>query len=391
LDRVSLELNEQEKSVSATFLGMGKKTAVFKPGLGCMLLKGADNHKVQSIVNLPKSPNKYTQLETLPYTNNGAPFTPIGLKDSGLKNIVATAFDEQGSFEKKTRALLVVHKDSLIFEHYAKGISNDTPLIGWSMTKSITNALIGILIGDGLLNLNDQFKEENWRDSVSLHQLLQMNSGIEWAEVYDQVTDATVMLYDSEWSASPMIENSTAFDPGTHWVYSSGTTNYLSKIIRATLSNDTIYQHLPYDRLSKKLGANSFIMEMDESGHFIMSSYGYATARDWAKFGLLYLHDGVWNGKRILPEGWVEYSTQVNAVSEDGCYGAHLWLNTDQKKFKSAPADAYYFSGFQGQKVIMIPSLDLVVVRLGLTDDPDFDMDGVLESILKVVPLFKRD
>lgn len=374
LNLVTLRFDEEAQSASSSLFGFGKKTALYKEGLGCMLLKGTDDFKVKSLI--PKvSPRDEDAFEI-------EALNLEGWDSDQLKMALDKAFDQVGTFTKKTRAVVVLHKGQLVAEQYAEGIDQQTPLLGWSMTKSIANALVGILIKEGVFNLDDEFKEKDWEKAVSLNDLLKMNSGIAWEEVYDQPTDATRMLFDSEFCAAEMIDNKTDFEPGTHWKYSSGTTNYISKIIKEALDDDAQYQALPYQNLAEKIGANSFVMEMDESGHFIMSSYGWATARDWAKFGQLFLNDGKWGDEQILPEGWVSYSRQVNTVSDDGCYGAHLWLNTNHNAMKSAPENAYYFSGFQGQKVLMIPSEDLIVVRLGVGDWPGFKMDDLVGDIL---------
>jgi len=374
MDKVSISHNESKRSFSATLLGLGKKTAVYKDDLGCMLLKGKDDYLVKDLIDSRRSIVKDTV--------HNLPLVADSFIDRNVQDIIQMAFDSTNQFVKKTRAVLVIHKDTLIGEHYSEGIGEHTPLLGWSMTKSLANAFIGVLVKDSLLSIDDTFKETNWEDSVSLNHLLQMSSGIQWAEIYDEVSLATRTLYDSEISAHPMMESQTEYPPGTHWEYSSGTSNYLSKIIKEAINDDKTYQNLPYDRLFKPIGASSFIIEMDESGHYIMSSYGYASARDWSKFGLLYLHDGVWADERILPEGWVDYSVKPNGTSPEGQYGSQIWLNSQQYVFPSIPKDAYVFNGFQGQHVVVIPSEKLVVVRLGLEKDMKM-MDRMIASIIK--------
>ena len=376
MNLVTIKHDIDNKTVNASLLGMGTKTAVYKEDLGCMLLKDVDDHHVEDLIE--------TRQVELSDSLFKLPIITPEARRKDIQEIISGAFDESGTFEKKTRSVVVIHKDTLIAEHYAQGIDVNTPQLGWSMTKSLANAYVGILIKDSILHLDNKYKEDHWSDSVSLHQLLQMNSGIHWAEEYDEVSLATRTLYDSEMSAKPMMESHTEHPPGVHWEYSSGTTNYLSKIIREAINDSKQYQNFPYNRLSKRLQANSFLMEMDESGHFIMSSYGYATARDWSKFGLLYLHDGVWGNDRILPEGWVDFSVKPNGTACDGQYGAQIWLNSQKYVFPSIPKDAYIFNGFQGQHVVVIPSKDLVIVRLGLEKHPDM-MDEMISSIVNTL------
>jgi CubicO group peptidase (beta-lactamase class C family) len=161
--------------------------------------------------------------------------------------------------------------------------------------------------------------------------------------------------------------------PGTHWSYASGTTNLISKIHRQTFDSLQAYLNFPRDRLFNKLRMSSAVMEPDVSGTFVGSSYMYATPRDWARIGLLYLQDGVWNGERILPAGWVDYSLTPAPAAVGGHYGAHIWLNrgppesSADRPHPELPADMYYLSGFEGQSVVVVPSRQLVVVRMGLT------------------------
>jgi hypothetical protein len=175
--------------------------------------------------------------------------------------------------------------------------------------------------------------------------------------------------------------------PGTQFYYSSGNTNILSRIIRQTVG-DSLYYTFPYDQLLYKLGMYSAVIEPDASGSFVGSSYMYATARDWARFGLMYLNDGVFNKERILPEGWVKES--IKAVSgEHRGYGFQIWLNagsdTTIRRYPDAPADMFYADGFEGQYIFIIPSKNLVVVRLGLTQHNNFDVNKFLGELLTAV------
>ena len=379
----TISIDTLRKTVRSSFFGLGESTAVFKDGLGCMLLKGNDNHQVEFKTGKP----------TLRWNDPNINY-PFGRKEPVLnlnkttervQNIVNAYFDKPGEFLQKTTAIVVMQGDSLIYENYASGISKSTPLIGWSMTKSITNALVGILIKQNRISLNTKFKETDWSDSISLHQLLQMNSGIKWEEDYSEVSDVTRMLYNSEKSSTIFQTNSSEFEPGTYWEYNSGTTNYISSIIQSLFDQPVQYHAFPYLELFNKIDAPSFTIECDESGQSIMSSYGYATARDWAKLGLLYLRNGKWEEEQIFPEGWVEYSTEPNRISENLKYGAHIWLNTNHNYFPDAPDDVYFFSGFQGQVVCIVPSLDAVIVRLGNGKNESFNMNDLISEICKVL------
>jgi len=247
------------------------------------------------------------------------------------------------------------------------------PLTGWSMTKSILNAFTGILVKKGKLKLSDNSLIPGWnlpndpRKNITLGDILRMITGLSFQEKYLPFFDATTMLFSSNSTAHYASLKHLHFNPGTHWSYSSGTSNLLSYIIRQSVGGtlEDYYQFM-HQELFSKLKMNSIIMEPDPNGTFVGSSFSWATARDWARFGLLYQQDGIWNGERILPEKWVNFTRTPIAVSGNG-YGGHFWLNANtlKKRFPNVPSNIYYSSGFCGQFVIVFPTEDLVFVRLG--------------------------
>ena len=277
---------------------------------------------------------------------------------------------------KRTRATLVVHDGRLIAERYAPGISASTPLIGWSMTKSITNAMVGLLIQDGKLTLDKNNIFPHWqsdeRKNITMDHLLRMCSGLAFEENYTRVSNATRMLF-SEFSAGSYASlQKLAYPVGTKWYYSSGTSTILQSLISNTINDQITYLGYPHQRLFNVLGMKSAVLEPDASGIYVGSSYMFATARDWAKFGQLYINDGIWAGERILPEGWVTYSSTLTP-SSDGEYAAHFW--TYPRK-SGLPDDSFLMDGFEGQLVLIIPSKKLVIVRLGCTPKSE-NFDGV--------------
>ena len=203
------------------------------------------------------------------------------------------------------------------------------------MAKSVTNALVGILTMKGKLSLKGPVPVPEWqkandpRQVITLDHLLRMSSGLEWVEAYAErpVSDVNMMLLLKPDMAAYVASKPLAAKPDTVWRYSSGTTNLIRRIIRDALGTKESYWEFPRRELFNKIGMRSAIWETDASGTFIGSSYLYATARDYARFGLLYLNDGVWQGERILPEGWVAYSTTPTPAAPKGQYGAHFWLN----------------------------------------------------------------
>jgi CubicO group peptidase (beta-lactamase class C family) len=200
-----------------------------------------------------------------------------------------------------------------------------------------------------------------------------MRSGLAFSEIYsDPRADVMQMLYARSDMAAFAASKPLSAPPGTTWQYSSGTTNILSRIVRRTVG-EREYHNFPSHALFGPLGMNRAVIEPDAAGTFVGSSYMLATARDWARFGQLYLDDGAWGGRRILPAGWVRFSATPTPQSPDGCYGAHWWLKVpkelggETEAASRVPRDAFFALGHEGQSLTVIPSRRLVVVRLGLS------------------------
>jgi CubicO group peptidase (beta-lactamase class C family) len=254
------------------------------------------------------------------------------------------------------------------------------------MTKSIINAWVGMMVKDGVINIDDNNLFPEWsndeRKNISLNNLLQMSSGLDWSEVYSEISPATKMLYDSEDNAQVARAQGLEATVGNHWEYSSGTTNIISGYLRDKFSAHNDYLRFPYERIFSKLNMDNTTIECDESGTYIGSSYCYATPRDWARFGTLYLNDGVWNQERLLPEGWVDYTKSI-VPDSNGKYGAHFWTNGGGAMYPEAPYDMFSCNGYEGQLVAIIPSKDLVIVRMGLNSGFDFNslLSGISDAV----------
>jgi CubicO group peptidase (beta-lactamase class C family) len=378
LPMVKTIIDRTSKSVEASIFGVALKRAEFRPGLGCILINEKDNYQV-------KAPNFTKSVSTEFWPQSSEPF-PNNVNIASIKAAANIAFDDNDSLVKRTAALLVIYKDSIIYERYAAPFHKDMPLLGWSMTKSWMNTVIGLMIRDSMATLSDRQLFATWTDQrkdISLQNLLQMNSGLEWEEDYSKVSDATQMLYASDDVSSIAIGKPLDHPIAKHWYYSSGTSNLLSRWALNKFGNYTAYTSFVQQQFFKPLGMSSAFVEPDEMGTPIMSSYGYATARDWAKFGLLYLHDGMIGTKRILPEGWTHFSHSV-ADGSNGNYGAHFWLNKG-KAYPDVTDEMYYADGYKGQFVFIIPSKDLVVVRLG-GDGDHFDGNSLLREVISSLP-----
>jgi CubicO group peptidase (beta-lactamase class C family) len=384
LARNSVNLNEQF-AISSVY-GIKERKAIYRPGLGATLIdESFDVSKPYLIPRRTLKPNT-----SIPY-----PFGAGAPKDSTFGNInygllkktVAQAFDSKGEKRNRTRAVVVLYKDHLIYEQYVDGFTKDSRLLGWSMTKSLTGTYFGILQYQGKIDIRKPAPIAAWqnddRKKITLHNLLQMNSGLEWEEQYDKICDATQMLFQARDMATVQRDKPLVGKPNSSWNYSSGTTNLLSGILRQQFASHQDYLDFWYTSLLDKIGMHSALVETDMAGNFVGSSYGWATPRDWAKFGLLYLHKGLWNGERLFSEEWAKYVATPTPTSE-GRYGAQFWLNSGGK-FPDVPRSMFYCSGFQGQMVAIFPEHDLVIVRMGLKEDPGFDFNGLLSGIVKSI------
>ncbi len=375
----TIDVDYKTKIVRCAIYGLGKSMAMYRPGLGCTLVNEVSVEELlhQPIANLVDSFHA-DSVRRYPIAPN--------IDSIRLQQVTQEAFVETDSNNlKQTRAIVILHQGILIAEQYAQGISASTPLLGWSMTKSVTNAIVGLLVKDSMLQLDLPAPVGEWqhdeRKNITIDQLLRMSSGLGFEEDYSQPSDATSMLFRKKAAGSFAMQSQLAYPPDTKWYYSSGTTNILQEIIRRQFKSLADYQSYPHQKLFDKIGMYSAIIEPDASGTFIGSSFMYATARDWSNFGQLYLQDGVWKGERILPEGWVKYSSTETPHSH-GQYGAHFWMEHADPAF---PQDAYYADGFEGQYVVIIPSKKLVIVRLGCTPRDGFDINSFVKDILSCV------
>ncbi len=310
------------------------------------------------------------------------PFTgaPTPAPDPALDAAVGQAFGDDLSDADAaalgTRGVVVVKNGELVAERYADGFDAETPQLGWSMSKSVTDLLAGVLVQQGVVSLDDDHLRPEWTDeraNITVEQLLRMTSGLEWDETYDLGTPITRMLYLEPDMGAYVASLPLAHEPGTVQLYSSGSTTLLCSVLaeRTGLGAD-----LPRQALLGPLGLTSAILEPDAAGTPVCSSYLWATPRDWAAIGQFALQNGEWNGEQLLPEDWMARSLTVVDVDEtdDPGYGMGWRVNVlpdGSLRWPDLPEDTYYASGHDGQKVIVVPSEDLVVVRLGFTPEAD--------------------
>lgn len=389
-------VNYNDSSVTATVFGVAKQKAIYRKGMGCTLVNDVKEETLRS---------RIFQRAALPPPNRDSIEWPLGDKvvtDSitnfdlaRLKNILQTRINKRDTTGRQgTRSLLVVYDGTVVGEEYAEGISKDTKLLGWSMAKTVTAALIGILVKERKLTVNERAPFPEWnkpsdkKQDILIRHLLQQTSGLDFEENYTKSCDVTKMLFQNGNMAAYVLARPLIHDPGTVFNYSSGNSNLLSMVIRKTVGEKN-YQAFPYDSLFYPAGMYNTLLEQDAAGTFVGSSYIYATTRDYARFGLLYLNGGKINGVQILPPDWVKQSVLPSAADKFNQYGYQLWLNgkdeknPTQKIYPSGPDDLYFADGVAGQRIIIIPSKKTVIVRMGFVNE---NVDSLIKAVLECIP-----
>ena len=400
---VSTQVNYENKTVTAKGLGFfSARTAVYREGCGCTLAVETDRDALLEQARDLRSatPQRPASLAWPLGETVDLDRLPPGVDRQGLARAMDEFFAEPGPGRlRDTRAVIIVQGNRIIAERYAPGFSRETPMLGWSMSKSVTAALVGILVRDGVLDISQPAPVAAWqspddpRRAITTDMLLRMSSGLDFTEKYKPFKDATTMLYNRGNMAAYAASKALAGPPDSRWSYSSGTTNILAHLVFEAVGGSLKQAHdFARTRLFEKIGALSAVIEPDASGRFVGSSYMFATARDWARFGLLLKNHGVWYGERILPKGWVQYAITPTPQAPQGKYGAQIWLNAGEKEnpaqriFPSLPRDVFYCGGFNGQIVAVVPAMDLVLVRLGVTHQrKNFSREWFISRVMEVM------
>jgi CubicO group peptidase (beta-lactamase class C family) len=337
--------------------------------------------KAESLAtDLPALPG---QPADVPWPTKGWPRTSLPLNPR-FEELVDEIFNLTG-VQGVTHAFLVVRGGELVFERYSACANAPYLQYSWSMAKSITQALTGILVKQGRLDIYAPAPVPEWqgdaRREITVDQLLRMSSGLAFREEYvdGMNSDVFPMLqfegrHDTGAFAAAMpLEH----EPDTHWSYSSGTTNILCRILKDVVGGGASGMlRFMNDELFEPIGIRTATPKFDTSGTFIGSTYLLASPQDFARFGLLYLRGGSFGDREILPSAWVDYARTPTHHSETECYGAHWWMKPDNP-------DWFYCSGYDGQRVLCVPEKDLVLVRLGRTPSEEFDYvwDRVFEMV----------
>jgi len=392
---LTFDVDRDARSVTVR-LGKATATAVATKNLGCTLVRGDVTAAVLRDRAAPIETTNDTADDEWPRGERVTKRPVAGVDHDAIERALDAAFAEPKVGKRvRTRAVVVVRDGVVIAECYADGYHAAQPLPGWSMTKSLVAALVGIRVQQGRLALDAVLPIPEWRAAdderaaIRLPHLLTMTSGLRWSEDYaDPKSDALRMLFASSDHAATFAGQTRAEAPGRTFRYASGSTNLICRVLRSTFPTDAEHLAFPRTALFAPLGMRSAVVETDPSGTFVGSSYGFASARDWARLGLLFAQDGVFAGQRLLPEGWVARCRTPEPASR-GRYGAHLWLDADPdgdgdatREWPDLPADLFYMSGHEGQYCVILPTQRLVIVRLGCTKSGGFSLHALLRSVL---------
>ena len=389
LRAIRAKVDETERTASARFALFAEREAHFDPTRGCTL-QTRRSVTLAARAIAPLSPPEPSGLAA-PARDSVDLLPPA--KQRAMERVFNHAFSKRVEDQKRrTRAIVVMQHGRVVAERYADGIGPDTPLPGWSMAKSALSALVGVAVRQGKLHLDAPAALRAWsspgdpRRRITVSHLLRMSSGLEFDEgESNPSSDLLRMLYDEPDMAAFAAGKPLRGEPGARWKYSTGTTLILSRVLREALGDDA-YRNLPQRALFGPLGMTHAVLEADESGTWVASSYMYATAREWGRLGQLYLQDGVWNGTRILPEGWVTYTRTPAPAAPDSLYGAHFWLRSPAE-YRGPPATLppgiFQAVGHEGQFITIVPTHDVVIVRMGRTRFPEaWAHDRFVASVL---------
>lgn len=384
-------VDRERREVVTRVLGMERR-AVFAEGRGCTLMD-------QGVpAPIARAPHAAALLAPIAGPEIVTPASPR------LVAALDAAFAEPArGAPRRTKAVVLVQHGVVVAERYAPDVGPDTPLLAHSMSKSMMNAMAGVLVREGKLSVQEPVAAPEWagpndpRDAITVDNLLRMNSGMGFDEGAGSSIATQIWYNEPDTAAAAARSVRLASPPGRAWGYSSRSYVLLSRILEQRAGGSPqAFVDLAQREILDPLGMHSFVFEFDAAGTPMGANATFATPRDWARFGLLYLNDGVVGGRRILPEGWVRAST---TPSSGAGYGAGFWLNSvvgdipvwgGRWGFPGAPADAYAARGYMGQYVVIVPSADLVVVRMGQSHARNGDIESVANLVRDVVAALRQ-
>ena len=387
-------INENDLSASGSVWGIAKRKTIYRKGVGCTMVNDFSEAEIRKQKFVLPTPTKSdSENISWPYGDKIPDISHPNINNELLQSTVDYMMKAttKGGTSAHTRATIIVYDGNIIAEEYAPGFDKNTLMLGWSATKSLTAAMIGFLVKEKKISVDMPAPVASWtntkKQKITIKNLLQQTSGLDFVENYARPANVVKMLFSKGDMAAYTASLPLKYEPGTVFNYSSGNSIILSSCIRNVVGEKD-YHAFPYKELFHKINAYSFLLEPDASGTYIGSSYSYATARDFARFGLLYYNNGNWNGEQILPTNWVKESTQPSSADKTKHYGYQFRLNgydekdDSKRSFPDLPDDLYYAHGYGGQDIYIIPSKKLVIVRLGLYEMQENEfLKDIIQSI----------
>jgi CubicO group peptidase (beta-lactamase class C family) len=374
--RYGIEAATRRATVSAP--GIGSRTAKFSDDQGCAILPPNATDVFFQPADVVAEEQRAADV-AWPTGDRGAHARLAPADSAALAGILDWAFDDAGlQRPQNTRGIVVIHDGRIVAERYAPGWGPYTPQLSWSMGKSIAATLIGVLAHDGILDIDEPAPLEEWRGErdprrdIRIRDLLRMSSGLDFDNFgldprtsYSAANEHFRIYFDALDVAAHSIDQPARYAPGEVWRYRNSDPLTLMEIARrAVAARGEDFISFPQRRLFDRIGARSFVLETDAWGNFVITGFDFGGTRDWARLGLLYLNDGVWQGERVLADGFTEFVRTPAPGDPASGYGGLFWLNRGGAMDR-LPEDAYWMAGYMGQTTMIIPSRDLVVVRHG--------------------------
>ena len=389
------EIDEEKHLVTVTAPGATPRSARYTGDQGSTILPAGETDVFFQPVNVPRNLPPAAE-QRWPMGDVGATDPVPGVDNEAVAEALDWAMEQEGY---NTRALVITYRGKIIGERYAPGWTKDTPQLSWSEGKSITATLIGVLIQQGHLKLDQPAPIEAWqaeddpRGAITIRNLLNMSSGLDFTNLSFRGPETLIaknehmrVYFDSLNVLDHAVNQPLELEPGTRYRYRNSDPLSLGRIIRDTVQEQgKDYLTVPQTALFDRIGIRSAVLEADPWGNFILSGYDYMSARDWTRFGLLYLNDGVWQGERILPEGWTKFVGTAAPGDPQKNYGGMFYVN-QAPMLPRVPTDMYWSAGFMGQVALVIPSREMVVVRLGPSGKSVYPyLDEVVSRVLDAV------
>lgn len=387
----TVDIDDANKTVTVgdkIFRGeSAKHQALFNPTAGCTLLVDKTAQDLANLTPTPLTPPTLDPNQPWPLGAGGiAPEPVAGIDYPRLEKAIDEAFTGQTSSPRNTTAVLVAYRGQLIAEKYALGAQPDLPLIGWSMTKSITSTLIGMLVDRQQLDIDAAAPIPAWQDTdkanITTRDLLHMHSGL----TYTESTDTLPLMLKNGDIVKAMTDRALRAEPGFN--YSTGDAVLIGHVVQNVLggSPQAVYDFYQQE-LFHPIDITTASIEYDENGNLATGSSAFMSPRDWLRLGQLYLQRGNWRGQQIVSEDWIDFATTPGP--EKPYYGAQIWLNRENSLWLGIPEDVIIFRGGQFQRVFIAPSQDLVIVRMGVTqldqESDDIDPAGLFPLYTEIM------